>query len=413
MPVRISSLPAADTPTGSEVFPAVQGSTTVKMGITAISRLPLSSNTNFYVDNATGSDSNPGTSGSPFASVQYAYDYLSNRLDLRSYTVTINVSSGSSEYSRLNMTNGWVGGIATSPWTPPVSILGAAGLPQINGIFSGYGNLLFTLGGPVFIQNFVITPYTGYNMIVNSGFVLINTVQFGLAGGANATDHILISHGARVRSESHTVKTGALHHVNMAGGSRFENTGGITFDSSANLVFTSCAAGFFDGIFSAEDGCFLSISGFTVTAGTSVFGQQFYLQNSLLHSEGPYSWIGNIPGIVGEGSYVSGQGFDPVQVVTPSTGGDTVSMSNLSPYLIVATSSTMSSLTINLPWNNTLDSRLINGFRARITTIGAITSLTIASTHTSPPAIVGAPTTMSSNSVIGFVYDNSNGWYLN
>ncbi|MHC5542321.1 hypothetical protein ACYOEI_29205, partial [Singulisphaera rosea] len=56
-------------------------------------RIKLTANATYYVA-TTGNDSNPGTSGSPWLTVQHAVDYALNTVDSGGFNVTISVANG-------------------------------------------------------------------------------------------------------------------------------------------------------------------------------------------------------------------------------------------------------------------------------------------------------------------------------
>jgi hypothetical protein len=55
-------------------------------------RTVLTANTQYYINAGTGSDSNAGTSVSPWATLQHAVSYVQNNVDLAGFTVTFNAS---------------------------------------------------------------------------------------------------------------------------------------------------------------------------------------------------------------------------------------------------------------------------------------------------------------------------------
>lgn len=57
-------------------------------------RNKLTSNTNYYVS-TSGSDSNPGTSGQPWATLQHAVNFIASSVDIAGFIITINIGAGS------------------------------------------------------------------------------------------------------------------------------------------------------------------------------------------------------------------------------------------------------------------------------------------------------------------------------
>lgn len=85
-------------------------------------RTLLTANTNFYVD-PTGSDSNSGTSSSPWLTIQHAIDVLASDYDLNGKCAIINLADGT--YAGAVITSGLnSGGIATDPVYYNINIVG-------------------------------------------------------------------------------------------------------------------------------------------------------------------------------------------------------------------------------------------------------------------------------------------------
>ena len=68
----------------------------------------LSADRTYYVS-TTGSDSNDGSSGSPWATIQHAWDFVQAHVNLAGYTVTIQVADGTYT-SGLNAKGSLIGG---------------------------------------------------------------------------------------------------------------------------------------------------------------------------------------------------------------------------------------------------------------------------------------------------------------
>lgn len=69
----------------------------------------LLADASYYVDNTTGSDTNDGSVGAPFATLQYAWDFLTGSLDLVHFNLTINLAASATGYS-LVPASSWIGG---------------------------------------------------------------------------------------------------------------------------------------------------------------------------------------------------------------------------------------------------------------------------------------------------------------
>lgn len=412
MTVKISALPAGTAPTGQELIAAVQSSTTVKLSLSSVTRTFLTANANYYVDNTTGSDSNPGTIGSPFQTLQYAWDHLSTTLDLQSYTLTINVAASVTAYT-LVMRTGFIGGTT-------VFITGAgSATTTINDLQIGVDGALasqvsFDQNAMIWVNGFSLnaTVATGINIQqVCSDSILGPDI---ILGAGTQFNHIFLSGSDTImHARGYTATTSVPNggHLLCTGGAVFDDrtlsSTHITFSSC--LVFTSCAAGFFDGIYVVTDLGHVSVNRTLVTGGLSstIYGQQFYVDNGGVFSH-VFPLLGSIEGVLGINGFWY-ENFD-YRIATPSTG-DTVSMSNLGRRQIINPASSLASLTINLPWTNPSDSRLYSGFQVEIATTQRIDALTV--TSTSGQTATGAPTTLSSNGTFSLIYDyGSSNWFL-
>jgi hypothetical protein len=97
--VKLSQIAAAGAnPSSSTNFVAAISSGDLLYTLAEIqgglgTRTVLSGNMTYYVA-TTGSDSNPGTSGSPWLTPQHAMNFLSQFIDLNGFTVTVSIGAG-------------------------------------------------------------------------------------------------------------------------------------------------------------------------------------------------------------------------------------------------------------------------------------------------------------------------------
>ncbi len=61
--------------------------------VSGVIRTRLTANTNFYVA-ITGADSNAGTIGSPWRTLQHAMDFISSSIDFAGFIITVNIAAG-------------------------------------------------------------------------------------------------------------------------------------------------------------------------------------------------------------------------------------------------------------------------------------------------------------------------------
>src|SRR5215470_20705 len=79
--------------TAAGITPDKTNNGQVLAAIQSLTRVKLVANATIYVA-PSGSDSNPGTSGSPFLTLQKAWNHVIRDLDLNGHNVTINVADG-------------------------------------------------------------------------------------------------------------------------------------------------------------------------------------------------------------------------------------------------------------------------------------------------------------------------------
>jgi hypothetical protein len=93
---KLTQLPTGSAIAAADLFYSAQGGTSVKQQASAIAAFvaPVAaSNLTYYVA-TTGSDTNPGTSGSPFATIQHAVNVAAQYNYQNLYAPTINLATG-------------------------------------------------------------------------------------------------------------------------------------------------------------------------------------------------------------------------------------------------------------------------------------------------------------------------------
>lgn len=130
-------------------------------------RATLAGNANYYVA-TTGNDSNPGTSGSPWLTLQHAANYILQNIDLAGFTATVNIADGTYA-GGISLTQPWVGG-------SPASVIfnGDAGTPS-NVVISTSGDAVSASvpGAGCTLQNMKVTSSGGNCIIAKNGAQII------------------------------------------------------------------------------------------------------------------------------------------------------------------------------------------------------------------------------------------------
>lgn len=169
-----------------------------------VGRIPLLAPTTFYVA-TTGSDTTGlGTSASPWATPQFAYNYIVSKYDFANQSVTVQLANGT--YSGPQINQGWVGGgnlIFNGNSGSPTAVT-LTGTSQ-----AAFGTSATPLGGILTLQNVVITSSNNYGILHNSvGFLSLGT---GLTFGATNNSQIVAGLSGSVISsvgQSYTVTGG-------------------------------------------------------------------------------------------------------------------------------------------------------------------------------------------------------------
>lgn len=140
------------------------------------SRRVLTADEDFYVNAATGSDSNDGlTSGAAFSTIQKAIDVAYGALDLSHFDVTIHVADGT--YTELLQVSSPVVGSGS------VEIIGNTATPE-NCIIDSPSDCLRAQNlGAVRIEGFKLLPSSSRHCLyaLSSGIIYFDHIQFGAA----------------------------------------------------------------------------------------------------------------------------------------------------------------------------------------------------------------------------------------
>ncbi len=125
--------------------------------IDILGKITLTSDLSLYVS-TTGSDSNPGTLASPWATIQHAMDFIASKIDLSGFTITVNIGAGTFAGVGLRSTTG--GG-------------------TINFVGAGSGSTTITNANNDFITNFgeCVAVFTEVSSVV--GFDAMKWVPNG------------------------------------------------------------------------------------------------------------------------------------------------------------------------------------------------------------------------------------------
>ena len=195
-------------------------------------RQVLNANLTLFVNGTTGNDSNPGTSGAPFKTIQAAYNAAMRLYDLAGNTVTISVANGT--YTAgvvcVGLPPGSFGTIAQVPaplQPPPIQFVGNQASPGSVVINATNSNGFVATGSAcISINGFTITASgtsANYN-VQGIGIYAFNSssIQFqNVVLGACSNGHIAASASSFIETggQPYTVAGNAPYSVSAAFGS--------------------------------------------------------------------------------------------------------------------------------------------------------------------------------------------------
>jgi len=169
----------------------------------AASRIVLSANTNFYVA-TTGNDSNAGTSGSPWLTIQHAINYIQSSIDLAGYTATINVATGT--YTTPVSVTGQFTGEGS------VAILGNTSTPSNCIISTTSAACITVINSSLVVGGLQLQTATSGNCLQAATLGAIN-VTGAMIFGACAGNHVAATNGGNINiNTNYTISGAAQYH---------------------------------------------------------------------------------------------------------------------------------------------------------------------------------------------------------
>lgn len=224
-------------------------------------RTILTSDTNFFV-RPDGSNSNSGTANTAagaWLTLQYAFDFVSQKIDTAGFSVTINVSNGT--YTGFSVNRGWVGG-------GRITFVGNSVSPSSCVIAATSGSAISisaSLPATVTISGFRLTNSSGnaISHTVSGADLSLLNLDFGSCTGT----HIFAANGAvvNITGTTYSITGGATVHT------RSFRQATISYNS---VTVTLTATPNFTGSFTIADS-FGSVRYFAVTFTGTATGQRF------------------------------------------------------------------------------------------------------------------------------------------
>ena len=168
-------------------------------------RIRLLSNASYYVA-TSGNDSNLGTIGSPWLTIQHAINYISTTIDLAGYSATINVADGTYT-TPVVLSQPFVGGT--------VSLIGDVTTPASCIISTTSNHCIYLASGTqLSISGFKLQTTTSGNCIFVNGSAQA-TINGNMNYGVCAGSHLVAQAGGLIQQQSnYTISGGANSHFN-------------------------------------------------------------------------------------------------------------------------------------------------------------------------------------------------------
>lgn len=191
----------------------------------------------YYVA-TTGSDSaNTGlTVGSPFATIQKAYDTIVSTLDTGGFAVTIQIADSGSNYGAISVSKGWTGG-------GPITVQGNSSVPSnvvINPTGANAIEVTTVLPNTLTVKDLKLQTTTSGDAIRHSGRgqISFQNVDFGAVSSSNYHVRADVP-GAHIKATgNYTISGGAgVHAAAVSSGSTVElNNITITLTGTPNFA---------------------------------------------------------------------------------------------------------------------------------------------------------------------------------
>lgn len=373
----------------------------------AISRIILTSDVSFYVNASTGSDSNNGSSGSPFATIGYASLIIGNFDYNYQYFPTINVADGNYNEqvilpALVNCPSGGsIIGNTTTPSNCTVTDLGTACS------FTIPNESIWTIDGfgfPGTFGAFYVGFTPDFTFPFRGGTLAFDNVDFS---GAYSTSAISSGPFSFVScfNGNMTVSAATMSGLWQAYASTVLNDG-ATLTFTANTAFDNSIT-FLDRSFFSDPN-YVNYSGVTcasnplfMVAGCSIEPSPASFEDYPGYSANP-NGVPAIDQTCTYGSGANGTVSTLTYEVAPSTG-DTASINFGARNAIINPAGTLASLTVNLP---IMDAGMIGeSFTCSIQFTQDIISLTLA--NIDGFGLIGAPTSASAGQVFKAIFSSA------
>lgn len=281
---------------GAGLTPSKGNLAQVLQAIRSLIRLKLTGNLDLYVA-TTGSDSNNGLSpGTPFLTLQKAWNYIVNSLDLSGFSVTVHVAAGT--YSTGLVASGIVVGLGsgnfilfTGDTTTPANCLVTTSNAHA---FSVIGGANILIAGFKFLTSGSVNGVPAIALVTGTGGLasLVGKCEFG----ACARHMHAENSGSIIISTNYTISGGADVHI-------FCSTALVNDVNSTTVTLTGSPA-FSLEFANSQAGGLIQIAGVTFS-GSATGARYLAALNGLINTQG--AGVNYLPGNAAGSTTTGGQ----------------------------------------------------------------------------------------------------------
>lgn len=229
MGVAISDLLDGVRPLSGDIIAALRGSETVKVQLPTLKRY-LTENLQLYIAPSGSNVSGDGSQGNPWATMQYAYDWIVRNVNLNGYDANINMAAGTYTDAFVNIVDQEGAGF--------INFVGDVVTPS---------NVLVQTASTAFQQYAGKMGVSGMK-IVSGGWGLYSAqrgeiyTRGPIEFGACTSGHTTAQYGALIRfNANYTISGGSPYHMMTETGGRIILTG-ITATLVGTPAFSSAFA---------------------------------------------------------------------------------------------------------------------------------------------------------------------------
>ena len=198
-----------------------------------VARTTLKANTTFYVS-TTGNDSNNGLAvGTPWATLQHAYNTIQNTYDLNGFTVTLQLANGTYNQTLI------LSGPLIGQGTPGNFVINGNATPTLVVVNGGLTQAIqANFGGSCVVQNMQVQGLVGLSADGPNTFVNFKNIVFGVC----TTAHIYSLNQAYIQCiGNYSIAGNAPIHANVGNLAYLDlsnGSAGVTITVGGGLTFS-------------------------------------------------------------------------------------------------------------------------------------------------------------------------------